>query len=119
MPLHANNIIVAGTNYSDMAYAVNKILEMQGGITAVLDGKCLERVPLPVAGLLTDEMDIHQLSGKLKSLNTDIAEILGCKISTPFRRLAFLTLTTSPKWKLTDQGLIDISSYSVIPSVKP
>ena len=42
---------------------------------------------------------------------------LGGSLHAPFMHLSFLALSTSPKWKLTDQGLIDVESFQVLDSV--
>jgi adenine deaminase len=32
--------------------------------------------------------------------------------------MAFLSLSASPKWKITDKGVIDANNYCVIPTIK-
>jgi len=49
-----HNVIVMGTNFEDMAVAVNKVIEMNGGQIAVKDGEVLASIAYPVCGLLTD-----------------------------------------------------------------
>ena len=41
----------------------------------------------------------------------------GGTLRAPFMHLSFLALSTSPKWKLTDWGLIDVESFRVLDSV--
>ena len=48
----SHNIVVAGDDEEDMALAVQKIEEMQGGIVMVARGEVLDALPLPVAGLI-------------------------------------------------------------------
>lgn len=113
-----HNIIVTGTSYNDMAVAVNKLINSKGGIAAVCNGKCVGSISLPIAGLMTDELCADELTSKLKKLHKKVHEQLGCTVHAPFMHLGFLSLTTSPKWKITDKGLIDASNYCVIPAVK-
>lgn len=112
-----HNIIVMGTNYEDMAVAVNHVIDMQGGVAVVKDGKVIGDLPLRVAGLITDEMDAFTLSDTMARLTEMVKTELGYKAHAPFMHLAFLSLTTSPKWKMTDKGLVDANNYCVIPVV--
>lgn len=112
-----HNIIVMGTNYLDMAVAVNHVIDMQGGVAVVKGQKVIGDLPLRVAGLITDELDAFALTERMSSLTKMAAEELECKAHAPFMHLAFLSLTTSPKWKITDKGLVDANNYCVIPVV--
>jgi adenine deaminase len=112
-----HNIIVMGTNYEDMAEAVNRVIAMQGGVALVKEGKVVGDLPLRVAGLITDELNAFELTDKMIELHKIAAEKLGCKAHAPFMHLAFLSLTTSPKWKITDKGLVDANNYKIIPVV--
>ena len=112
-----HNIIVMGTNYNDMALAVNRIIEIQGGIVVVVDGKVREELSLPVAGLITDELNSKELIDKMENLHSIAEKELGCKVHAPFMHLAFLSLTTSPKWKITDKGIVDANNYCIVPTI--
>lgn len=113
-----HNIIVTGTNYADMALAVNRVIEMQGGVSVVKDGKVLGELRLPIAGLMTDEKSASELTDSMSELHRIAREELECQAHAPFMHLAFLSLTTSPKWKITDKGVVDANNYCVIPTVK-
>lgn len=113
-----HNIIVLGTNFEDMALAVNKIIEIQGGLAAVCDGKRVEYIPLPIAGLMTDLLNARELAHEINTINEFICNDLGCEIDSPFLQLSYLSLSTSPKWKISDRGLIDVSNYRIIPAIK-
>ncbi|MBQ1281524.1 MAG: adenine deaminase, partial [Oscillospiraceae bacterium] len=57
-----HNLIVTGTNYEDMALAVNRVIEMQGGVAVVKNGEVLGELRLPIAGLMTDEQTASELT---------------------------------------------------------
>ncbi len=114
----AHNIIVMGTNYYDMAVAVNRVIDMQGGVVVAKGGQVLGELPLEIGGLMTDALSAGELIERTGSLHRLAAEELECKVHAPFMHLAFLSLTTSPKWKLTDKGVVDVNNYTVIPAVK-
>lgn len=112
-----HNIIVCGTNYEDMVVAVNRVIAMNGGIAMIKDGKVVGDLPLRVGGLMTDELTGKEMSGKIAELHRLAKEELGCGIHVPFMHLSFVSLVTSPKWKITDMGLIDVDKYEIIPTV--
>ena len=69
---------------------------------------------LPVGGLITDLLDAHEVSEKIKELEDMATRELGCKIHAPFMHLSFLALSTSPAWKITDKGLIDVNNFKIL-----
>jgi len=109
-----HNIIAVGANLEDMALAVNRVIEMNGGISVVNNKKVLAEMRLPIAGLMTDELSGEEVTQKLMELHECIAQ-LGGTIHAPLMHLSFLALTTSPVWKITDYGLIDVDNYTVLP----
>lgn len=112
-----HNIIVCGTNYEDMVTAINRVIAMNGGIAMIKDGKVVGDLPLRVGGLMTDELTGKEMSDKIAELHRLAQEELGCGIHVPFMHLSFVSLVTSPKWKITDMGLIEVDKYEVIPTV--
>ncbi|MDQ0252911.1 adenine deaminase [Evansella vedderi] len=112
-----HNIIVTGTNYEDMVTAVNRVIAMQGGIAMINDGKVVGDLPLRIGGLMTDELTGKEASQKIAELHLLAKEELGCGIHVPFMHLSFVSLVTSPKWKITDMGLIEVDKFEVIPTV--
>jgi len=110
----AHNIIAVGCNIKDIVIAVNRVIEMGGGIAISNRGKILEELRLPVGGLITDELDGHEVAEKIKKLEDITRNVLGCKVHAPFMHLSFLSLTTSPKWKITDKGLIDVNNFKIL-----
>ncbi|RAL22689.1 adenine deaminase [Thermoflavimicrobium daqui] len=112
-----HNIIVTGTNYEDMVLAVNRVIAMGGGLAMIKEGKVIGDLPLRVGGLISDELTGKELSEKIAEL-TQLAETeLGCTLHAPFMHLSFLSLITSPKWKITDYGLIEVDQFKVIPTL--
>lgn len=109
-----HNIMVVGTNIKDMTLAVNSVIEMGGGIAIANRGRILSEMRLPVGGLITDELDGHQVSEKIAELENIIVKDLGCKIHAPLMHLSFLALSTSPEWKITDKGLIDVNNFKIL-----
>jgi adenine deaminase len=109
-----HNIMVAGTNLKDMVLAVNRVIGLGGGIAAARDGRVLDDLALRVGGLISDELTGEEVSLKIQSLEKVVKEQLGGRLHAPFMHLSFLALSTSPKWKLTDKGLIDVESFQIL-----
>ena len=109
----SHNIIVVGTNDSDMAAAVEAIAEMDGGQVVVRDGRVLARLPLPIAGLMFDRdlAEVTEMGRELKQAATS----LGCTLPSPFMTLSFLALPVIPAIKLTDRGLVDVNKFEIVP----
>lgn len=108
----SHNIVAIATNDSDLITAAVQIVRMQGGIAVVKDGEVLESLPLPIAGLMSDQ-SVEIVSEKIQSLK-DAAHTLGSPLDEPFMAMAFLSLPVIPKLKITDLGLVDVERFRLI-----
>ncbi len=108
-----HNITVAGTNDAEMMTAVHAIQAMGGGLVAVLNGEVIGQVPLPIAGLMSDQ-PVEVVRRQMDAL-LDAARQLGSPLHDPFMQLGFLALEVIPKLKLTDQGLVDVEKFDFVP----
>ncbi len=109
----AHNIVVVGVDDNDMARAVQRLVELGGGIVAVESRGVKAELPLPVAGLLSDA-PLAEVVDQSRACN-DAAAALGCKVATPFLTLSFLALSVIPKLKITDHGLVDVDRFEIVP----
>jgi len=101
----AHNVVVVGTNDSDIAAAIAELQKLQGGQVAVANGAVKAELALPIAGLVSDR-PLDEVIQRISDLNA-AARALGCELEAPFMALSFLSLSPIPELKLTDQGLID------------
>lgn len=101
----AHNVVAAGATDVDIVAAIRELERLQGGQVAVAGGKVLAELPLPIAGLVTDQ-PLRKAMKLIDDLNA-AARTLGCDLAAPFMTLSFLALSPIPALKLTDQGLID------------
>ena len=101
----AHNVVVVGASDADILVAIAALERMQGGLVAVMDGEVRAALPLPIAGLVSDQ-PLEQVVRGVDELNAS-ARALGCELDAPFMSLSFLSLSPIPELKLTDQGLID------------
>ncbi len=110
-----HNVIVMGTNFEDMAKAVNYLIEIGGGQAVVKDGEILGAVEYPVCGLLSD-LSGEELAEEKRKLNGIIHE-LGCPITIPFMFLSFICLAAIPVYAITDVGFINVLTQEVVDPV--
>ncbi|RJP84932.1 MAG: adenine deaminase [Desulfobacteraceae bacterium] len=109
----SHHIIVVGVTDADMITAVRRIIAMGGGLAVVCDGKILEDLPLPVAGLMAMEpLDIVRTQSDAL---IHAAHALGVRIPDPFMTLSFLALPVIPELKITDKGLFDVIQFKHVP----
>jgi len=100
----SHNISVVGATDEDMAVAVNRIRENQGGYVVARSGKILGEIALPIAGVMSDR-SFEDVSRDLQGLR-EAAHQIGSSIEDPTMVLAFLSLCVIPALKLTDFGLV-------------
>jgi len=109
----SHNIIAVGCNDGDLHTAVKAVEEMNGGLAAVRNGEVLGRLPLPIAGLMSDR-PLAEVARGWEALRR-IARDLGSIPAEPFMVLSFLALPVIPELKLTDGGLVDVNLFRHVP----
>ncbi|MGA9290726.1 MAG: adenine deaminase [Anaerobacillus sp.] len=109
----SHNLIIAGTNDEDMIKAAEVIQEMRGGLVVIQDNQVLGKLPLPIAGLLSNK-DYHSVNQELGEIDQALAEIGAPDHFNPFLTLSFLSLPVIPELKLTDLGLFDVKAFQHI-----
>ena len=106
----SHNIIVVGTNDDDMIIAVKRIIEMNGGLTAVCDRKVTAELSFPIAGLMSSE-PLEIVRNQMDAM-INAARAMGAVVPDPFMILSFLALPVIPELKLTDRGLFDVNQFA-------
>ncbi|MGA2733202.1 MAG: adenine deaminase [Syntrophobacteraceae bacterium] len=108
----SHNVIAAGVSDSDITAAVSALRQTGGGMAAALGGR-IEILPLPIAGLMS-ALPASDISDRLRVLKALLKD-WGAKLENPFMALSFLSLPVIPELKLTDLGLVEVSSFSHVP----
>ncbi|WP_050527563.1 adenine deaminase [Pseudorhodobacter aquimaris] len=108
-----HNIAVVGADYGDMALAVTRLGQIEGGFVVVEGGRVLAELALPVAGLMSLE-PFETVRLALEHLRA-AARSLGVTLEEPFLQLAFLCLPVIPHLKITDHGMVDVDKFEVMP----
>lgn len=104
----SHNIICVGVTDDEIAKAVNAVIENKGGIS-VCTGDDVFALPLPVAGIMTNE-DGFKVAEEYSRIDS-IAKSLGTQLTAPFMTLSFMALLVIPSLKLSDKGLFDGSIF--------
>ncbi len=114
----SHNISVIGANDADMASAVNRIAEIEGGIVVVDGGKIKAEISLPIGGIMTDR-PLDEVVAKLDRINLEADKLEPGELGAhPVDSQTFIFLTCFP-WGivLTDLGLFNARTGEKIPSV--
>jgi adenine deaminase len=109
----AHNVVVLGVDDADMAACACRLAEIGGGIVVAEGGHVVEELPLPVAGLMSDQ-PLAQVHERLSSMERRLAG-MGASMAAPFMTLSFLALSVIPELKITDRGLVDVARFELVP----
>ena len=102
----AHNIVCVGVSDPDILGAVATVATLGGGLAVVADGQVLAHLPLPIAGLFSDQGAEATAAGFAEV--EQAAKSLGCKLASPFGQLAFLALSVIPEARISDMGFLDL-----------
>jgi len=108
----SHNIVAVGVSDEDIFAAIKEVGRMQGGLVAAADGKVLESLATPIAGLLA-AAPLETVVAGLERLEK-AAQKLGATLPAPFAALSFLALPVIPELRLTDLGLVDVKEFKLI-----
>jgi len=108
----SHNLCVVGVSESDMAAAVNRLREIEGGFAVADEGEIVAELSLPVAGLMSAGTfeEVHDRLIPLRKA----AKGLGVTLAEPFLQVAFLPLPVIPHLKITDKGLVDVDKFEFV-----
>ncbi|OUJ73036.1 adenine deaminase [Hymenobacter crusticola] len=111
----SHNITAVGCDDESLARAVNLVMQAKGGLAAVsADGEEL-LLPLPVAGLMSDQ-DGYAVAEAYTAVDA-LAKKLGSPLAAPFMTLSFMALLVIPSLKLSDKGLFDGEAFQFVDAV--
>jgi len=108
----SHNISIAGQNDRDILHALEEIKRMGGGLVVVDNQKTLAKLPLPICGLMSDRT-LEEVNKKLHILQK-ATRTLGCSYD-PFMTLSFIQLPVIPEIRITDKGIVKVSSQRIVP----
>jgi len=109
----AHNLTVVGCDDESMLTAARAVAEMGGGLAAAMGERVLASVPLSIAGLMSDQPLEETRAGMDRLIG--ISHELGSPLHDPLMTLGFMALEVVPGLKLTDQGLVDVDKFDLVP----
>lgn len=112
---HENNLIVIGSNDTDMALAANTLIKNQGGLVVVKLGKVLSLLPLQVGGIISTE-SYNKVSKNFENINQSIIDS-GSKWTRPHLIPLFLPFLALPSVRILSCGIVDVKKRSLIPPI--
>ena len=107
----SHNIVAVGTNDNDLVTAVNKIIELKGGLVAV-HNKTIQYLSLEIAGIMSDQ-NVFSVAKTYNNLNKTVQEF-GSTLKSPYMTLSFMALLVIPELKIGDKGLFDVNKFQFI-----
>ena len=112
---HENDMIVIGSNDSDMAIASNHLIKNQGGLVVVKSGKIVASLPLQFGGIVSTD-SFEKVSSNFEKINNVIVDS-GSKFSRPHLIPLFLPFLALPSVRILCGGIIDVKKRSYIPPI--
>ncbi len=112
----SHHMIVVGTDDNNMVKATEILANMGGGQVVLKEGEVIGQVALPIAGLMSNEraeVVAQQASTVLAGFRA-----CGCVLNNPNMQLSLLALVVIPELRISDLGLVDVTSFEVIPVIE-
>ncbi len=112
----SHHMIVVGTDDNNMVKATEILANMGGGQVVLKEGEVIGQVALPIAGLMSNEraeVVAQQASTVLAGFRA-----CGCVLNNPNMQLSLLALVVIPELRISDLGLVDVTSFEFIPVIE-
>lgn len=111
-----HQMIVVGTDESDMALAANTLAGTGGGQVVVKEGQVIGLVELAIAGLMSTER-AEIVAAKADTILNGF-RLCGCHLNNPNMQLSLLALVVIPELRLSDKGLVDVNRFQFVPVIE-
>lgn len=109
----SHNIIVVGTSEEEMSFAVNELINQQGGIIVTETKTITASLPLPIGGI----MSLDPLTTVNNALEYAKKVAYGQGVSKridPFMILSYLSLSVIPTLRITTHGMFNVSEQTYL-----
>lgn len=113
----SHQMIVVGTDESQMALAANHLAEIGGGQVVVSEGRVLGEIRLEIAGLMSTQ-SAERVAAEAAELLYGFREC-GCALNNPNMTMSLLGLVVIPQLRISDMGLVDVDRFGFIPVLEP
>lgn len=113
---HENDLIVIGSNDSDMSLAANNLIKNQGGLCVVKYGKVFASLPLKFGGIISTD-SFEKVEKNFEEINNSIVDS-GCKFPRPHLIPLFLPFLALPSVRILYNGIVDVKKRSYVPPIQ-
>lgn len=107
-----HNLVVIGADDVSMRTATQAVAAVGGGLAVAEGDEVIATLPLPVAGLMSDQ-PVATVRAAYDHLLA-AAHARGSEMHDPFMAMSFMALEVIPTLKLTDRGLVDVEQYDFV-----
>jgi adenine deaminase len=107
-----SDIVVIGSSGADMAWCINRIVDLQGGAVVSVDEEVTAEVALPIFGLMA-ELPLEALAAKLDTV-TDAVRDLGVTFRDPLLSLVALTGAAIPFFRICEEGYVRLKNGETV-----
>jgi adenine deaminase len=110
----SHNLLVIGCDAESMSAAANTVWEMKGGLAVTRGEEIIASMPLPLFGLLSD-LPVQEVATQHHAVEQAL-RASGMTHQRPFLVLSVLALSVSPYYKITDRGVVDTETRTLLPT---
>ncbi len=131
----SHNIVAVGVDDESICKAINLIINAKGGLSYAVPKAEIKKskiaklkklgstliddwgmgglLQLPVAGLMTN-IDGYQVAEQYTAMEKFVKKKMGATLQSPYMTLSFMALLVIPHLKLSDKGLFDGDTFSLL-----
>ncbi|MDP2646599.1 MAG: adenine deaminase C-terminal domain-containing protein, partial [Desulfobacterales bacterium] len=109
-------MVVVGAREADMATAVNRVVQLGGGLAVCNAGQILAEISLPIGGFLAT-CSVREAADRFDRIGKALKD-LGCLLPNPYLTLMTSAGTFLPFFRITQSGLVDIRKKKIVGLVK-
>jgi len=107
------DMVILGTNETDMAVVAKKLIDIQGGFVVVKDGEVKAVMETPLFGILSVDL-LETMIRKSKQVDETV-QSLGCPLQAPFHTLAFMAFPAHfGILKICNEGLANVNEGKIV-----
>ena len=108
----SHHMIVVGTDRTLMAFAANRLDDVNGGMVLWIEGREAALVELPVAGLMSQQ-PAHIVATEAGALSQAMMAC-GCRLNNAVMQHSLLALPVIPELRISDLGLVDATRFELV-----
>lgn len=107
-----HGLLTLGADPADMAEAMNRVVDMKGGVVIMDKGREVLRIPLPLGGIMAD-LDFQAVAD-LMGRAAGFLRARGAPWPVPLLPAIFLSFTSILQYRLTHSGVYDVRRGEII-----